>query len=228
MPDVPTQREKPVFSAKYQTWILKVFFLFYINVLVRRMRCSVQVIAGDDEWSSKYQYSRYQFRHVDGGKRSLCTLWFQRRTQEEKSSDFQSKNTPSFLLGPQPQRATHVAFAWPFIRASLHPTHLVRSSGWKMQWLTPGTINALGAIILLDSNPGDGNDNVHALLLGSLPLVAVCAVLLVVPEGANRAVHAATTVLVGFRGRANVLDDGAVGDVLVGRLRGSFRGGGFG
>lgn len=69
MPDVPTQREKPVFSAKYQTWILKVFFLFYINVLVRRMRCSVQVIAGDDEWSSKYQYSRYQFRHVDGGKR---------------------------------------------------------------------------------------------------------------------------------------------------------------
>jgi hypothetical protein len=41
-------------------------------------------------------------------------------------------------------------------------------------------------------------------------------------------VHAATTVLVGFRGRANVLDDGAVGDVLVGRLRGSFRGGGFG
>lgn len=97
-----------------------------------------------------------------------------------------------------------------------------------MQWLTHGTINALGAIILLDSNPGDGNDNVHALLLGSLPLVAVCAVLLVVPEGANRAVHAATTVLVGFRGRANVLDDGAVGDVLVGRLRGSFRGGGFG
>ena len=168
------------------------------------------------------------FAMSTGGSAGLCTLWFQRRTQEEKSSDFQSKNTPSFLLGPQPQRATHVAFAWPFIRASLHPTHLVRSSGWKMQWLTPGTINALGAIILLDSNPGDGNDNVHALLLGSLPLVAVCSVLLVVPEGANRAVHAATTVLVGFRGRANVLDDGAVGDVLVGRLRGSFRGGGFG
>jgi hypothetical protein len=42
-------------------------------------------------------------------------------------------------------------------------------------------------------------------------------------------VHAATAVLFGLRGRANVLDYGAVGDVLVGGLWGSVgRGGGFG
>jgi hypothetical protein len=41
-------------------------------------------------------------------------------------------------------------------------------------------------------------------------------------------VHAAAAVLFGLRGRANVLDYSAVGDVLVGGLRGSFRGGGFG
>jgi hypothetical protein len=97
-----------------------------------------------------------------------------------------------------------------------------------MRSLPCGLIAALGAIILLDSDPGNRNDNVHALLLGSLPLVAVCAVLLVVPEGANCAVHAATAVLVGFRWRANVLDHSAVGDVLVGGLCGSFRGGGLG
>ncbi len=85
------------------------------------------------------------------------------------------------------------------------------------------TIATLGAIILLDSDPGNGDDNIHALLLGSFPLVAVCAILLVVPEGANCAVHAATAVLFGFCRRANVLDYGTVGNVLVGGLRGSFR-----
>lgn len=97
-----------------------------------------------------------------------------------------------------------------------------------MRSLPHGPIIALGAIIPLDSDPGNRNDDVHAFLLGSLPLVAVCAILLVVPEGADCAVHAAAAVLLRLRGRANVLDHRAVGDVLVGRLRGSFRGGGLG
>jgi hypothetical protein len=50
----------------------------------------------------------------------------------------------------------------------------------------------------LDSDPGNRNDNVHALLLRALPLVAECAVLLVVPVGANSAVHAAAAVLLWF------------------------------
>ena len=97
-----------------------------------------------------------------------------------------------------------------------------------MRSLPYGSIIALGAITLLDSDPGNGNDDVHALLLGSLPLVAVCAILLVVPESADCAVHAAAAVLLRLCGRANVLNYRAVGDVLVGGLRGSFRGGGLG
>jgi len=81
------------------------------------------------------------------------------------------------------------------------------------------SLNVADTIILLDSDPCDGDDNVHALLLSRLPLVAVCAILLVVPEGANSAMHAATAVLFRFCGRANVLDDGAVGNVLVRGLR---------
>lgn len=50
----------------------------------------------------------------------------------------------------------------------------------------------------LNSDPGNGNDDIHALLLGALPLVAEGAVLLVVPVGANGAVHAAAAVLLGF------------------------------
>jgi hypothetical protein len=98
MPDVPTQREKPVFSAKYQTWILKVFFLFYINVLVRRMRCSVQVIAGDDEWSSKYQYSRYQFRHVDGGEaQDYAHCGFNAVPRKRRAAISNQKTPPAFF-----------------------------------------------------------------------------------------------------------------------------------
>ena len=50
----------------------------------------------------------------------------------------------------------------------------------------------------LDSNPGDGNNGIHALLLGPRPLVAVCAVLLVVPVGADCTVHASAAVLLWF------------------------------
>jgi hypothetical protein len=50
----------------------------------------------------------------------------------------------------------------------------------------------------LDGNPGNGNDDFHALLLRALPLEAVCAVLLVVPVGSDSAVHATAAVLVGF------------------------------
>jgi hypothetical protein len=84
------------------------------------------------------------------------------------------------------------------------------------------------AIILLDSDPRHGNDNVHALLLGRLPFVAVGAVLLIVPEGANSAVHATAAVLLGLCGRADVLNHGAVGDVLVGGLCGGVGGRGLG
>jgi hypothetical protein len=41
-------------------------------------------------------------------------------------------------------------------------------------------------------------------------------------------VHAAAAVLLRLCGRADVLDDGAVGDVLVGGLGGGVRGGGRG
>jgi hypothetical protein len=50
----------------------------------------------------------------------------------------------------------------------------------------------------LDGDPGNRNHNVHALLLRALPLVAVCAILLVVPIGADSAVHAAAAVLLWF------------------------------
>jgi hypothetical protein len=50
----------------------------------------------------------------------------------------------------------------------------------------------------LQSDPRNRNHNIHALLYGALPLVAVCAILLVVPVRANGAVHAAATVLLGF------------------------------
>jgi hypothetical protein len=50
----------------------------------------------------------------------------------------------------------------------------------------------------LDGNPGNGNDDFHALLLRALPLEAVCAVLLVVPVGSDSAVHTTAAVLVGF------------------------------
>lgn len=78
----------------------------------------------------------------------------------------------------------------------------------------------------LYGDPGDGDDDVHALLAGTLPLVAVCAVLLVVPVRADSAVHAAAAVLVWLGGRADVLDDGAVDDVLEGGLRVLWGGGG--
>jgi hypothetical protein len=50
----------------------------------------------------------------------------------------------------------------------------------------------------LDGNPGNGNDNVHALLLCTLPLVAECTILFVVPVGADSAVHAPAAVLLGL------------------------------
>lgn len=71
----------------------------------------------------------------------------------------------------------------------------------------------------LDPNPVHANHNIHALLLGAIPLVAQRSVLLGIPERAHRAVHAAAAGSAAVRGRARVLDDGAVGDVLVGGLR---------
>jgi len=74
--------------------------------------------------------------------------------------------------------------------------------------------------LLLDSDPSNSNHNIHALLLGRLPLVAVRSILLVVPVRAHRAVHAATPVLLRLARRPNVLDHCAVGDVLVAGLCG--------
>jgi hypothetical protein len=72
---------------------------------------------------------------------------------------------------------------------------------------------------LLNSDPSNRNHNIHALLLGRLPLIAVRSILLVVPVRTNRAVHAAAPVLLRLRRRPNVLDHCAVGDVLVAGLR---------
>lgn len=157
----------------------------------------------------------------------LCTLRFQRHTHEKKNIDLEAKPIPS---SPRTlEQAIHIALARPHLRIlGLGSFYLDGSSVREMRSLPYGSVIALGAITLLDSDPGNGNDDVHALLLGSLPLVAVCAILLVVPEGADCAVHAAASVLLGLCGRANVLDYRAVGDVLVGGLRGSFRGGGLG
>lgn len=69
----------------------------------------------------------------------------------------------------------------------------------------------------LDGDPGDANHNVHALLLGSFPLVTPGSILLVIPEGADSTVHAATTSAGGFSGGADVLDYGAVDDIFVAR-----------
>ena len=82
---------------------------------------------------------------------------------------------------------------------------------------------------LLDRNPRNRNHNIHALLLRGFPLVAICAVLVVVPEGTDGAVHAAAAVLLWLGRRADVLDHGAVGDVFVGGLGGlgGGRGAGF-
>jgi hypothetical protein len=80
---------------------------------------------------------------------------------------------------------------------------------------------------ILDPHPRHRHDNIHALVQRALPLEAVGAVALVIPERADGAVHAAAAVLLGLRGHADVLDDGAVGNVFVGGLRG-LRGGGGG
>ena len=50
----------------------------------------------------------------------------------------------------------------------------------------------------LYGDPSDCDDDIHTLLLRSLPLVAVSPILLVVPVRANRAVHATAAVLLGF------------------------------
>lgn len=78
----------------------------------------------------------------------------------------------------------------------------------------------------LNANPVDANHDIHALLLGRVPLVAESSVLLRVPEGADGAVHAAAALGGRFRRVPRVLDDGAVGDVLVVGLGGGGRGGG--
>jgi hypothetical protein len=73
----------------------------------------------------------------------------------------------------------------------------------------------------LYSNPGNSNHDIHALGLGSIPLVAKRAVLLVIPEGTHSAVHAAATTLFPLRSRgAQMLDNGTVGDVFECGLRG--------
>lgn len=50
----------------------------------------------------------------------------------------------------------------------------------------------------LDAHPVYAHDNVHALFLGAVPLVAEGAVLLRVPEGADGAVHTTTASRAGF------------------------------
>jgi hypothetical protein len=66
----------------------------------------------------------------------------------------------------------------------------------------------------LEPDPVDAQHDIHALLLRAIPLVAERAVLVRVPERADGAVHASTTLLCEL---ARVLDYCAVGDVFVGR-----------
>jgi hypothetical protein len=75
-------------------------------------------------------------------------------------------------------------------------------------------------VLLLDSDPSNSDHDIHALLLRSLPLVAVRSILVVVPVCAHGAVHAAAPVLLRLAWRPNVLDNCAVGDVLVAGLCG--------
>ena len=91
-----------------------------------------------------------------------------------------------------------------------HPSHAMRTY-YCRQSASTGYSNG---------DPVDADDDIHALLLGTVPLVAEGSVLLRVPEGADGAVHAAAACDLRFRGRTGVLDDGAVGDVLVGGLGG--------
>jgi hypothetical protein len=72
----------------------------------------------------------------------------------------------------------------------------------------------------LDGHPRNRNHDIHALLLARIPLVAIRAVLLVIPVRAHGAVHATAAVLLGLRRVANVLDHGAADNVLEGGLRG--------
>lgn len=81
-------------------------------------------------------------------------------------------------------------------------------------------VQAAVVIHSLYGDPSNRNDNIHALLLGGLPLVAVRSILLVVPVRTYRAVHAAAPVLLRLARRPNVLDDCAVGNVLVAGLCG--------
>lgn len=87
----------------------------------------------------------------------------------------------------QPHRGSHLAYR--------QPIHQIRRC-LIVQGTPQHRSGRLGTP--LDSDPGNGNDDIHALLLGALPLVAEGAVLLVVPVGANGAVHAAAAVLLRF------------------------------
>lgn len=70
--------------------------------------------------------------------------------------------------------------------------------------------------VALQRNPRHGNDDIHALCFGAIPLEAPGAVALVVPVCTAGAVHAAAAAC-GCAGRGRVvLDYGAVTDVLVG------------
>lgn len=95
-----------------------------------------------------------------------------------------------------------------------HPSHAMRTYYCRQPASQPASTG------YSNGDPVDADDDVHALLLGTVPLVAEGSVLLRVPEGADGAVHSAAACDLRFRGRTGVLDNGAVGDVLVGGLGG--------
>lgn len=104
-----------------------------------------------------------------------------------------------------------------------HPTFLSANNTMSLVFLPP-TINHPSPLSpsshILNPHPINTNHNIHAFLLRTIPLVAQRAILIRVPEGADGAVHAAAAGCAAVRGGARVLDDGAVGDVLVGWLGG--------
>lgn len=70
------------------------------------------------------------------------------------------------------------------------------------------------------ADPSDHDHDVDSLALSTIPLVAPRAILLIVPEGRTRGVHASLSQVVAGQG---VLDDGGVDDELVWRRTGAGR-----
>lgn len=118
---------------------------------------------------------------MDGESRNALT------SESTEDSLIQCCNTKNKGQGRNKHDAPLISFHRVFIVPCLSPhTH------------THPPTSPLKPKSTLDSNPSNHNNDIHALRLCARPLVAKCAVLLVVPVRAHSAVHAAAPVLFGF------------------------------